>query len=328
MPVWQAVADAGLRGAGALLSRGPGGHRLVTLLYHRVPERPDPLCPDLLELPVFALHMEALAANFNVLPLSTALDRLRLGTLPPRAVAITFDDGYADNYQVALPVLRRFGLPAAFFVAAGFLDGGCMFNDLVIEACRVVPEGPWDTGSDALGVRQVPGGAGRVQLAGELISRLKYLSPVDRLAAARELLRRAGGVAPAHLMMTSEEVRGLHRAGMEIGGHTLTHPILARLPAEEAAREISAGKAALESLLGAPVPLFAYPNGKPADDYLPRDVDLVRQAGFVAALTTVWAGATPDADTYQIPRVGSWDRDRNRFCVRLLRCYRQRPAVA
>ncbi|MEO8443482.1 MAG: polysaccharide deacetylase family protein [Gammaproteobacteria bacterium] len=317
-----------MRSVGSVLSSGTGGRRLVVLHYHRVPEVPDPLCPDLLERPVFAMHMQALADNFHVLPLSAALAGVRDGSLPSRALAVTFDDGYADNYEVALPVLRQFRLPAAFFVAAGFLDGGCMFNDLVIEACRVVPEGSWDTGPDLLGVTPVTAGAGRVALAARLIPRLKYRPAEERLAMARELLRRAGGRLPGHLMMTSDEVRGLHRAGMEIGGHTLAHPILARLGPEEAAREIGGGKAALESLLGAPVPLFAYPNGKPGEDYLPRDVELVRAAGFSAALTTVWAGATAADDPFQVPRVGSWDRDRNRFCARLLRCYRQRPATA
>ena len=73
--------------------------------------------------------------------LEVALAQLRAGTLPPRAVVVIFDDGYADNFQVALPVLQHYRLPAAFFVAAGFLDGGCMFNDLVVEACRVAPAG-------------------------------------------------------------------------------------------------------------------------------------------------------------------------------------------
>lgn len=323
LKAWRQLADVGLRSAGSLLATGPEGRRLVILHYHRVPEQPDPMCPELLECRVFAMHMQALAEVFNVLPLSAGLAQLRDGTLPRRAVAITFDDGYADNYQVALPVLQHYRLPAAFFVAAGFLDGGCMFNDLVIEACRVVPAGTWQTGVRDLGSCQVPEGPGRVQVANQLIGRLKYLAPDERLEAARQLLRAAGIKPPEHLMMTSAEVRGLHRAGMEIGGHTLSHPILARLSSVEAEREINAGRGALESLLGARVALFAYPNGKPGADYLPRDVQLARAAGFDAALSTVWAAATSAVDSFQVPRVGSWDRSRNRFCARLLRCYRE-----
>ena len=73
---------------------------------------------------------------FNVLPLALAVERLRQGDLPARALAITFDDGYADNAEVAAPILERLGLPATFFVTTGFLQGGCMWNDRVIEALR------------------------------------------------------------------------------------------------------------------------------------------------------------------------------------------------
>ncbi len=320
----QAVTDAGFRGAGHWLSAGPEGRRLVILHYHRVPEVPDPMNPDLLERPAFAVHMQALADVFNVVPLSAGLAQLRAGTLPPRAVAITFDDGYADNYQVALPVLRHFRLPATFFVAAGFLDGGCMFNDLVVEACRVAPGGAWQTGVEILGTCQVAvEGPARVRLATQIIGRLKYLGGDERLAAARGLLRSSGAAQPNHIMMTSDDLRALHRAGMEIGGHTLSHPILARLADDEAEREIRNGKTALESLLGVRVEHFAYPNGKPGTDYLPRDVALAQAAGFSAALTTVWAGARRTGEPFEIPRVGSWDRSRERFCARLLRCYRQ-----
>ena len=325
--VRKALTDAGLRAAGSLLSQGSEGRRLVILHYHRVPEVPDPLNPDLLDRPLFAMHMQALAEVFKVLPLSAALGQLRDGSLPPRAAAITFDDGYADNFQVALPVLQHYRLPAAFFVAAGFLDGGCMFNDLVVEACRVAPTGRWHTGVEALGTVQVADVPARVQLAGQIISRLKYLGADERLCAARDLLHSAGGTSPKHIMMTSDEVRALHRAGMEIGGHTQSHPILARLANDEAEQEIRAGKAALESLLGVRLLHFAYPNGKPGTDYLPRDVTAAEAAGFTSALTTVWATATRTADPFQIPRVGSWDRSRQRFCARLLRCYRQVPAA-
>jgi peptidoglycan/xylan/chitin deacetylase (PgdA/CDA1 family) len=328
MSLVKSVVDAGWRGAGSLLSRGREGRRLVILHYHRVPDNPDPMCPDVLERRIFAMHMQALADVFTVVPLGRGLAQLRDGSLPPRAVAITFDDGYADNYQVALPVLQQYQLPAAFFVATAYLDGGCMFNDLVIEACRAVPVGTWSTGVDSLGQCQVEEGAARVALANRLIGKLKYLPAEERRAAACQLLRSAGASPPEHLMMTSDEVRGLHSAGMEIGGHTVSHPILARLEADEAAREIRAGKEALESLLRTPVSLFAYPNGKPGTDYLPRDVELTRLAGFDAALTTVWASTTRHTGTFEVPRIGSWDRSRQRFCARLMRCYRELPGNA
>ena len=75
-------------------------------------------------------------ANFNVISLADGVAGLKRGCLPPRALSITFDDGYRDNHDIALPILLQLGLPATFFVATGFLDGGRMFNDTVIEAVR------------------------------------------------------------------------------------------------------------------------------------------------------------------------------------------------
>src|SRR5262245_19841153 len=107
------------------LARTP---RLSVLAYHRVLPAPDPLRPSEPTAAEFEQRMRWVKANFNVLPLTEAVGALREGRLPERALSITFDDGYADNHDIELPILARLGLPATFFVATGFLDGGCMFN--------------------------------------------------------------------------------------------------------------------------------------------------------------------------------------------------------
>jgi hypothetical protein len=159
--------------------------------------------------------------------------------------------------------------------------------------------------------------AERPTLAARLTSALKYLSPAARAQCAERLLATAGAPRPTTLMMSRDQVRELHRAGMTLGGHTGGHPILARLDAAEAAAEIRRGKAELESIIGERVSLFAYPNGQPDVDYGPRDTGLVRDAGFDAALTTAWGYADRATDRFQLPRVGSWGRDPWRFSARL-----------
>src|SRR4051795_4885760 len=113
-----------------------GTRRLSVLAYHRVLAERDPLLAGEPSAAEFEHRMRWVKTNFEVVLLGEAVRALREGRLPPRSLCITFDDGYADNYRIALPILRRLGLRATFFVATGFLDGGCMFNDVVIEAVR------------------------------------------------------------------------------------------------------------------------------------------------------------------------------------------------
>jgi len=102
--------------------------------------------------------------------------------------------------------------------------------------------------------------------------------------------------------MRPAQIKRLHDEGMEIGGHTVNHPILAMLDEEEARAEIVGGKRQLEEIIGAPVTLFAYPSGKPGRDYGPRDVRLVKEAGFVAAVSTI-GGVANRAATFSSCRV-------------------------
>jgi peptidoglycan/xylan/chitin deacetylase (PgdA/CDA1 family) len=125
-------------------------------------------------------------------------------------------------------------------------------------------------------------------------------------------------------MMTRDQLRGLHRAGVEIGGHTITHPILTSISDEDARREISAGKAELEAIIGAPVKLFAFPNGKPNVDYARRHVEMVREAGFDAAFSTVWGAAYHGCDPFQLPRIAPWRQTPLRYGLQVAASFRQR----
>jgi peptidoglycan/xylan/chitin deacetylase (PgdA/CDA1 family) len=147
---------------------------------------------------------------------------------------------------------------------------------------------------------------------------VKYLPFEGRAAAAAQIACAAGSGLPGDLMLTSEQLRSLAAAGMGIGGHTVNHPILTRLPLEEARTEIAANRTDLESLLGRRITLFAYPNGVPGQDYAAEHVVLAREAGFRAAVSTSWGAASRHTDTFQLPRFTPWDREPRRFAVRLM----------
>jgi peptidoglycan/xylan/chitin deacetylase (PgdA/CDA1 family) len=252
---------------------------------------------------------------FNVLPLDEAVRRLSEGTLPARAAAISFDDGYADNLTVAAPILQRAGLPATFFIATGYLDGGRMWNDGLIEAVR---RSPLDTlTTSQWGEFSLFDWRARGVAAQRLIDQIKYLEPADRERAVVEVARAAQTTLPTDLMMSSDQVRQMHKLGFTIGAHTVSHPILARIPLDVARGEIAAGRDTLERLIDARVALFAYPNGKPGRDYLPGHVAMVRELGFDAAVSTAWGASARGDDVYQLRRFTPWDAGRLRFGIRL-----------
>lgn len=310
-----------------LLSPAGSRARLTVLIFHRVLPTPDPLQPDEMHAARFDEVLSWVKSWFQVLPLDEAARRLTEGRLPARAAALTFDDGYADNHDVALPLLRQYGLPCSFFVATGFLDGGRMWNDTVIESFRGSQLARWDlrglrdaAGQD-LGVIELPSTlTARRGAMLRLIERVKYLAPEARQACVDGIGQRAEAVLPADLMMRGEQVLALHRAGMQVGAHTVSHPILARVSRAEAADEIQRSRDVLQRLIGDRVSLFAYPNGKPGQDYLP-DIHprMVRELGFDAAVSTRWATATRQTDVFQIPRFTPWDASRLKFGLRLAR---------
>jgi peptidoglycan/xylan/chitin deacetylase (PgdA/CDA1 family) len=245
-----------------LLSRLPDKGGLSVLAYHRVLPAPDPLRPGEPTVQQFEARMRWVASAFNVLPLLDAVRALRNGWLPPRALSITFDDGYADNHDLALPVLRKLGLPATFFIATGYLDGGCMFNDTVIEALRAAPGPALDLEDLGFGLTALGSDEERRQAVGRILEELIYEVPRERAEVAVEIAKRVGIDPPARLMMTAKQVRALNDAGMAIGAHTVTHPILAQISLDGARKEIVESKVYLEQITGAPIRLFAYPNGR------------------------------------------------------------------
>lgn len=302
----------------SLLSPG-GPHGLSILIYHRVLAVKDPLFPSEVDAAEFSAQVGMLKSRFNVLPLLEAVRRAKDGTLPPRAAAITFDDGYADNAEVALPILQQHGLHATFFVATGFLDGGRMWNDSVYELVRRAPAGGLDATPLGLGTHPLHTIADRRQAIPALVGQLKYLPMAERQQQVDRLVALAGVALPDHLMMTTAQVRMLHAAGMGIGAHTVNHPILARLPDAEARDEIAQGKLALEDMIGASVPLFAYPNGKPGEDYESRHVAMARELRFEGAVSTSWGASRGRPDPFQLPRFTPWDRSPLRFVLRMAR---------
>lgn len=325
-----------LRSAFSLLSPAGERARLSILIFHRVHAQRDALFPTEPDARRFDEICNWVKNWFKVLPLDEAVEGLVNRQLPARAACITFDDGYADNLQVALPILHKHQLPATFFITTGYLDGGRMFNDSIVELVRRSSFALLDVsglGLECSSSLPMNDAAAKVNTILTLIGELKYRPPEVRLELCLLLQKRAGvSRLPDDLMMRSEQVLAMHRAGMQIGAHTVTHPILARLETAAMAAEIQRGKARLEDIIAAPVTMFAYPNGRPHTDYIESTVKLVRDAGFRAAVSTAWGVSNAHTDPFQLPRFTPWDVSSLRFGLRLLANLRRRaellPTVA
>lgn len=309
------------RSAFSLASPGGARGRLSVLIFHRVLAQPDPLLPDEMHADRFDQLCGWVSRWFNVLPLDEAMRLHAARKLPPRALAISFDDGYADNHDVAMPILLRHGLSATFFISTGYLDGGRMWNDSVIEAVRrtALHELDLTNLAPSLGRYTLGDLKQRREAIHAILSVVKYLPPQRRLEVVAEIGELAGVRLPNDLMMRSDQVRAMRSSGLLIGAHTVNHPILLKLAAEEVLREVRESRQTLEQLLGERVRLFAYPNGKPGVDYDDATAELISKEGFDAAFSTAWGAAKPGSDIFQMPRFTPWDMTRDRFAMRLLR---------
>lgn len=313
------MRDSVLRSIYSMLAPAGTHARLSTLIFHRVLAAPDPMLPDAPTAAEFEARMRWVRRQFNVMPLVEAVARLESGTLPARSLAITFDDGYADNQQIAAPILRKLGLPATFFIASGYLDGGRMFNDSIIAALRDCKRGHLDLTGLSLGIHPLGSLEQRRLAISALLPQMKGLDPTCRAAQAERVCQLAEVIPPRDLMMTSAQVAALAGDGFGIGAHTVNHPILARLSLVDAREEIQRGCQRLEEIVHSPVRLFAYPNGRPGEDYTVHTIELVRQMGFAAAFTTAQGVARRHSDLFQLPRFTPWDRGALKFGARMAR---------
>jgi peptidoglycan/xylan/chitin deacetylase (PgdA/CDA1 family) len=312
----------GLKLAMSVSSKKGRGGRLWILIFHRVLEQPDPLRPGEADGVSFDWQMGILDKYFNVLSLNDAFEALSKGVLPTRAVTITFDDGYADNLTLATPILEKYNFPATVFISAGFLDGGRMWNDTIIESVRNWPTSKIDLSHIGQGIVDCQTYETKRNVISIILTEIKHRSPKNRQAIVDMFAAQVEGL-PQDLMLTTDGVKELHSRGIEIGAHTINHPILASLKDDDAYWEIAQGKQRLEAIVDSKIDFFAYPNGQYQSDYTDSHIKMLHDLGFKAAVSTNWGVATSDTNVMQLPRFTPWDGSNMRYIYRAIQNYRK-----
>ena len=305
--------------------------RPIVLGYHRIAvTRHDPFLLSV-SPEHFVEHLDVLKRIATPMPLARLVRETRAGRRTRGAVALSFDDGYFDNLADALPRLERADTPATVFVATGFLGAPFVWDELV----RLILEAPTlprvlDLGSSypdhswQLGVREVDDEghhrwdvraaprSPREALFSSLWGLLRPLEPAQRDEILASLGHWSVAAAPRSATtrcMTAHEVNEIAASGLvEIGAHTVNHPVLAALSHEDQVAEVEESALALEDILGVRPTAFAYPYGGIAD-YDQSSVGILRDRGFDCACTTIPGTLRRDTDPLQVPRflVRDWD---------------------
>lgn len=300
--------------------------RGVILVYHRIDDgRLDPF--RLAVSPSdFDHQMKTLSRDACPLGLTEFAIALAERRLPRRAVAVTFDDGYADNLHVAQPTLRAYGIPATLFVTTDFLDRpSAMWWDemaaILLETPSLpsrleleLPGGAYaaavdDNEADALArcrswtSYQTPRGA-RTRIFRDLSHRFRDLTAAEQEAAVRALRAWSGrgGDRGPRAMLTVAELRRIAADGVfDIGAHTRSHRRLGALSPEQQQAEIAGSKQVLEAMLGRSVTSFAYPYGG-EDCYTALSMNIVAAAGFDRAVIVDDRSADPRSSPLRLSR--------------------------
>jgi peptidoglycan/xylan/chitin deacetylase (PgdA/CDA1 family) len=302
-------------------------HSVLIAIYHDglpagFPED-NPLFGMTVSVEEFAWQIHYFKKHYNPISFQQFSDWYFRGhALPPRPVLITFDDGHANNLRFALPVLQQEQITAVCFVLTGELGSSrqtwfedayyrLMFSKVQSWSLRNGECWPLQT-------RQQ-----RAAACGRFFSLCRTLSEAEQKQELRLLQSQLpvpaiavdGELGGRFEFLSHEDVRRLSENGIEIGSHTITHPILGALEPENARCEIADSKSALERLLGKTVRAFAYPFGAPGLDFMPRDEALVKESGYALAFAGEGGFVTRSSNQFALPRIGIGRMTRAQFAA-------------
>jgi CelD/BcsL family acetyltransferase involved in cellulose biosynthesis/peptidoglycan/xylan/chitin deacetylase (PgdA/CDA1 family) len=286
--------------------------------YHRVNDDADPFFGGL-AVDSFGAQMQHIARNFPIV----SLDQVAAKNLPGGHhyyAAITFDDGYRDNFVCAFPILKQLGIPATIFLATGFVDADQLpWYDQVRLAFKLTTRTKF-----VVEDRGGPGGclttlSSRLRFMEQTLGWLRAMQGAERQSALGKLYD-ALGVPPdlnlPNQMQRWEDVRQMSKHQITFGAHTVTHPVLSKISQPQLKREIAGSKKTIENRLQQPVLHFAYPFGQ-VQDFNAEAKLAVQDAGFKTAVTTIWGLNDPDDDPFEFKRFTPWETDPAEFKMKL-----------
>ncbi len=298
-------------------------NKAVVLVYHRIAEPMSDIWGIAVSPNNFESHLQILKSNYNVVPLNELVDNIYKKKIKRNTVAITFDDGYVDNYLVAKPLLEKYNLPATFFIASGYLDNGREFwwdrleslllyteklpASLRIEINKQVFEFDLDGETqltDNIRLQHIAWNANeispptlRAKMFYQIWESLKIASPVEQADKLNELISWSGSIYkmnPNNMCMSAKQLKALSENPLfTIGAHTVSHPALGSHPSDFQKQELSQNKLDLKEITGYDINLAAFPYGNFNEETVRVLKELKFKAGFSTAERPVFKYSDP-----------------------------------
>jgi len=278
-----------------------GEYPLSILYYHHIFAQFEKYHPDDLCAQAFDRQINFLNKKFNILPMNEAVNLLKQGNLPPKALVISFDDGYLDNYTVATPILEKYNCPATFFISTDGVDKGYLWNDVIEQTIKKTSSK--SISKNIIGTTiSLTNDTEKIAAFHKIVSTLKFFDKKERNERILSLSKELNIHDFSRSMMNQTQILDLHKQGFTIGAHTHSHTILTTETDNECKWELSTNKNFIGNIIDSPVDFLAFPNGLFQRDFNQSHCDIAKELGFKAAFSTNDGGAISSTNTYQIPR--------------------------
>jgi len=267
---------------------------VAVLMYHSVKEVPaehaNTLGGIVHATSVFKQQMEILSRRCTPVTMDDVLQFVKgEKDLPKQCFAVTFDDGYADNAEIAAPILEKLGIPGAFYLTVGYIETGKLpWVARIRHAFATSEKKSWTAPN---GVRYLLADFNARHLAfGEACRYLGGFAGTEQESEVEgiEVQLRVAAPSQPHLMLTWEQARALARRGHIVGSHTVSHQNLAHVKDDATLRnELAESKRQLDAQLGISILHFSYPVPVLTPHWTPHTLDVSREVGYATAVTTV-----------------------------------------
>ena len=291
-----------------------GEYPLSILYYHHVFAKKSPYHLDDLDAQQFDQQISFLTKHFNILPLEQAIYLLKQKKLPPKALVISFDDGYQDNYTIAASILEKHKCPATFFIATEGVEKGYLWNDVIEQSLKKT--NIKSISKDIIGKSiSLITEADKISAFHQLVNSFKFTCNEERSNKVLKLTKELNVNTFTQSIMNAKQILDLHLRGFTIGAHTHSHTIMCTETDQNSQRELFTNKQMLEKIIAEPVTFLAFPNGLYGRDFKKAHCDMANTLGFKAAFSTNDGGVLSSTNLHQIPRFMPYRKQLHLFAL-------------